>query len=67
MLNLMPCVFPVLAIKVVGFARHAQDTRAHRLSGLAYTAGVLLSFLALGGLMLGLRAAGEAVGWGFQL
>ncbi len=66
-LNLMPCVFPVLAIKVVGFARHAQDTRAHRLSGLAYTAGVLLSFLALGGLMLGLRAAGEAVGWGFQL
>ncbi len=66
-LNLMPCVFPVLAIKVVGFARHAQDTRAHRISGLAYTAGVLLSFLGLGALMLGLRAAGEAVGWGFQL
>ncbi len=66
-LNLMPCVFPVLAIKVVGFARHAQDRRAHRVSGLAYTAGVLLSFLALGALMLSLRAAGEAVGWGFQL
>ena len=66
-LNLMPCVFPVLAIKVVGFARHAQDGRAHRVSGLAYTAGVLLSFLALGALMLALRAAGEAVGWGFQL
>lgn len=66
-LNLMPCVFPVLAIKVVGFARHAQDARAHRISGLAYTAGVLVSFLALGALMLGLRAAGEAVGWGFQL
>lgn len=66
-LNLMPCVFPVLAIKVVGFARHAQDHRAHRISGLAYTAGVLLSFLALGALMLALRAAGEAVGWGFQL
>ena len=66
-LNLMPCVFPVLAIKVVGFARHAQDRRAHRVSGLAYTAGVLLSFLALGALMLALRAAGEAVGWGFQL
>ena len=66
-LNLMPCVFPVLAIKVVGFARHAQDARAHRVSGLAYTAGVLLSFLALGALMLALRAAGEAVGWGFQL
>ncbi|RLJ37300.1 protein-disulfide reductase DsbD [Acidovorax sp. 106] len=66
-LNLMPCVFPVLAIKVVGFTRHAQDRRAHRASGLAYTAGVVLSFLALGALMLGLRAAGEAVGWGFQL
>ena len=66
-LNLMPCVFPVLAIKVVGFAQHAQDRRAHRLSGIAYTAGVVLSFVALGGLMLGLRAAGEAIGWGFQL
>ena len=66
-LNLMPCVFPVLAIKVVGFTRHAQDRRAHRLSGLAYTLGVVLSFLLLGALMLGLRAAGEAVGWGFQL
>ena len=66
-LNLMPCVFPVLAIKVVGFTRHAQDRRAHRLSGVAYTVGVVLSFLLLGALMLGLRAAGEAVGWGFQL
>ncbi|MBF5007532.1 protein-disulfide reductase DsbD family protein [Diaphorobacter caeni] len=66
-LNLMPCVFPVLAIKVIGFAQHSQDRRAHRVSGLAYTAGVIVSFLALGGLMLGLRAAGEAVGWGFQL
>ncbi|AVO49700.1 protein-disulfide reductase [Melaminivora suipulveris] len=67
LLNLMPCVFPVLAIKVVGFARHGQDLRAQRLGGLAYTAGVLLSFLLLGALMLALRAAGEAVGWGFQL
>ncbi|MBY0409785.1 MAG: thioredoxin family protein [Burkholderiaceae bacterium] len=67
LLNLMPCVFPVLAIKVVGFTQHAQNRRAHRLSGLAYTAGVVLSFLALGALMLGLRAAGEAIGWGFQL
>ena len=66
-LNLMPCVFPVLAIKVVSFTRHADDRRGHRLSGLAYTAGVVLSFMALGALMLGLRAAGEAVGWGFQL
>ncbi|MFN9727850.1 protein-disulfide reductase DsbD family protein [Acidovorax sp.] len=66
-LNLMPCVFPVLAIKVVGFTHHAQDRRAHRISGIAYTAGVVLSFMLLGALMLGLRAAGEAVGWGFQL
>lgn len=66
-LNLMPCVFPVLAIKVMAFARHADDRHAHRQAGLAYTAGVLLSFLALGGLLLSLRAAGEQLGWGFQL
>ena len=66
-LNLMPCVFPVLAIKVLAFAKHADDRRAHRANGLAYTAGVVLSFLALGGLLLGLRSAGEAIGWGFQL
>ncbi len=67
LLNLMPCVFPILAVKVVGFARHAGDLRAQRVGGLAYTAGVVLSFLALGALMLMLRTAGEAVGWGFQL
>ncbi|WP_349279958.1 protein-disulfide reductase DsbD family protein [Polaromonas hydrogenivorans] len=65
-LNLMPCVFPVLAIKVVGFA--SQKSQAARLtSGLAYSAGVVLSFLALGALLLGLRAAGDQLGWGFQL
>lgn len=66
-LNLMPCVFPVLAIKVVGFTRHADDRRGHRISGLAYTAGVVASFAALGAVMLALRAAGEQLGWGFQL
>lgn len=66
-LNLMPCVFPVLAIKVLAFAKHADDRATHRANGLAYTAGVVLSFLALGGLLLGLRAAGEQLGWGFQL
>lgn len=66
-LNLMPCVFPVLAIKLMAFARHADDRRAHRSAGLAYTAGVVLSFVALGALLLGLRAAGEQLGWGFQL
>jgi thiol:disulfide interchange protein DsbD len=66
-LNLMPCVFPILAIKVVGFARHADDVRAHRIAGLAYSAGVVLSFALLGAAMLALRAAGQQLGWGFQL
>jgi len=66
-LNLMPCVFPVLAIKVLGFTRAGQDHASHRAQGLSYTAGVVLSFLALGGLMLALRAGGEQLGWGFQL
>jgi len=67
LLNLMPCVFPILAIKVLGFARQAGNRSAHRTAGLAYTAGVMLSFLALGGAMLALRAAGAQLGWGFQL
>ncbi|HQC85588.1 MAG TPA: protein-disulfide reductase DsbD family protein [Rhodoferax sp.] len=67
-LNLMPCVFPVLAIKVLGFAKKGgASSAALRAQGLAYTAGVVLSFLALGGLMLALRAGGEQLGWGFQL
>ena len=71
LLNLMPCVFPVLAIKVLGFAPTqndaAQTTARHRAAGMAYTAGVVISFLLLGGMMLALRAAGEQLGWGFQL
>jgi len=66
-LNLMPCVFPVLAIKVVSFTRHPNERHGHRVSGLAYSAGVVLSFLALGAMMLALRSAGEQLGWGFQL
>lgn len=66
-LNLMPCVFPVLAIKVLAFARQGGQHATHRASGLAYTAGVVLSFMALGGVLLALRAAGEQLGWGFQL
>ena len=65
-LNLMPCVFPVLAIKVVSFV-NVKNQRTRVATGLAYTAGVTLSFLALGALLLGLRAAGEQLGWGFQL
>ena len=67
LLNLMPCVFPVLSLKVFGFAAHAQDRRGLLAGGLAYTAGVVLSFVALAALLLALRAGGEQLGWGFQL
>ena len=67
LLNLMPCVFPVLSLKVLGFAHHANDRRGLLLGGLAYTAGVVLSFVALAALLLALRAGGEQLGWGFQL
>ena len=69
-LNLMPCVFPVLAIKVLGFAS-APSTGPRRVApwviGFAYTAGVVASMAALGGGLLALRAGGEQLGWGFQL
>lgn len=68
LLNLMPCVFPVLGIKVMGFVEHAHgDARAMRLQGVIFAAGVVLSFLLLAGIMLALRAAGGQLGWGFQL
>jgi thiol:disulfide interchange protein DsbD len=67
-LNLMPCVFPVLAIKVLAFANADERARRdHHVQGLAYTAGVVGSMLALAALMLALRAGGEQLGWGFQL
>ncbi|MBV9553598.1 MAG: thioredoxin family protein [Alphaproteobacteria bacterium] len=65
-LNLMPCVFPVLSLKLLGFAGLGDSARRHR-HGLAYTAGVLASFAALGGVLIALRAGGAALGWGFQL
>lgn len=67
LLNLMPCVFPVLSLKVLSFARHVDQRRALLTGGLAYTAGVVLSFVALAALLLALRAGGEQIGWGFQL
>ena len=67
LLNLMPCVFPVLSLKVIGFAKHAEQQRLRVAGGLAYTAGVVLSFVALAGVLLALRAAGDSLGWGFQL
>jgi thiol:disulfide interchange protein DsbD len=67
-LNLMPCVFPVLGIKVMGFVEHAHgEARAMRMQGIVFTAGVLVSFLALAAIMLSLRSAGAQLGWGFQL
>jgi thiol:disulfide interchange protein DsbD len=65
-LNLMPCVFPVLSLKVLSLAA-TVDTTGRRRHGLAYGAGVLLSFAALGGALLALRGGGAAIGWGFQL
>ncbi|MDB5804069.1 MAG: putative ThiO:disulfide interchange protein [Betaproteobacteria bacterium] len=67
-LNLMPCVFPILSLKVLGFAQgDANNRRAMRIGGIAFAAGVVLSFVALAAALLALRAAGDAVGWGFQL
>ncbi len=66
-LNLMPCVFPVIGLKAISLARGGGDEREVRRDALAYAAGVILVCVALGGLMLGLRAAGHAVGWAFQL
>ena len=67
LLNLMPCVFPVLSLKVLGFAQHGGERRRIVAGGFAYTAGVIASFLLLAGLLLLLRASGEGLGWGFQL
>ena len=61
-LNLMPCVFPVLSIKALALVNQGN----HKAEGLAYTAGVLLSFAALAGVLIALRAGGQQVGWGFQ-
>jgi thiol:disulfide interchange protein len=67
-LNAMPCVFPILSLKLLRLAKQAHGDRSQQLGhGLAYTAGVLASFAALGGALLALRAGGQAVGWGFQL
>ena len=67
-LNLMPCVFPVLSLKVLHLASSSQGhIKQQRLHGVAYAAGVMLSFLALASVLLALQAGGAAIGWGFQL
>ncbi len=67
-LNVMPCVLPVLSLKVLGFVDQAgADRRIARRHGFAFGAGVLVSFLALAGLLLVLKGLGNEIGWGFQL
>ncbi len=66
-LNLMPCVFPVLSLKVLGFATHHDTKPTLRHEAVAFAGGVIVTFVALGLLLTALRAAGEQLGWGFQL
>lgn len=68
LLNLMPCVFPMLGLKVLGFAKEAGASRGTVvINGLLYSAGVIMSFLALAALIIGLKSGGSSVGWGFQM
>jgi thiol:disulfide interchange protein DsbD len=67
-LNLMPCVFPVLSLKALGIVNHAHGSRREAaMGGLAYTLGILAAFAAVAGVLLMVKQAGGAVGWGFQL
>ncbi|MEO7326079.1 MAG: protein-disulfide reductase DsbD [Dokdonella sp.] len=66
-LNLMPCVLPILSLKVLGLAQSGESHEKARKHALAYTAGVLAAFASIGLAVIGLRAAGQALGWGFQL
>jgi len=66
-LNLMPCVLPILAIKVLSLANHSKDQRLYRRHSAGYGAGVIFCFAILGGLVVGLKTIGLELGWGFQL
>lgn len=65
-LNFMPCVLPVLSLKIVGLVKSAQNRQQMINSGLLFTAGVIVSFWILAGLLIALQAAGHQLGWGFQ-
>jgi thiol:disulfide interchange protein len=67
LLNLMPCVFPILALKAFSLARAGESESRARRDGLAYTGGVLLTFGLIGGILLAVRSSGSSLGWGFQL
>lgn len=67
-LNLMPCVFPVLSLKVLSFASKGDVAHSEqRLHGIAYAVGIIVTFMLLASILIALRAGGEAVGWAFQL
>jgi thiol:disulfide interchange protein DsbD len=67
-LNLMPCVFPILSMKALHLVSLPKAERTHaRASGLLYAAGIIVMFLGLAGILIALRGAGEQLGWGFQL
>ena len=66
-LNIMPCVLPVIALKILGFVNQAKESPQRvRALGLVYAAGVLVSFLVLAGVVIGVKTAGQAAGWGMQ-
>ncbi len=67
LLNVMPCVFPILSLKALSLARAGESEAEARSEGLAYSAGVIIACTGLGGLLLGLRAGGHQLGWAFQL
>lgn len=66
-LNLMPCVFPVLSLKALAIAKHAESNpKEVRMEGMLYTLGILTCFWVLAGILIGIQETGEAIGWGFQ-
>jgi thiol:disulfide interchange protein/DsbC/DsbD-like thiol-disulfide interchange protein len=67
LLNVMPCVFPVISLKAISLARAGGDAQAARTDALFYSAGTIVTCVALGSLLLALRAGGAAIGWAFQL
>ena len=67
LLNIMPCVFPILSLKALSLARAGENESGARREALAYAAGIILVCVALGGTLLVLRAGGTAAGWAFQL
>lgn len=67
LLNLMPCVFPILSLKALSLAKSGASRRAARIEGMGYAGGAIFTALLLGGLLIGLRALGMEIGWSFQL